>query len=520
MQQAGTLMHELGHNLNLLHGGDEDVNRKPNYISVMNYSFQTRGIPPTDPDGAGPLTARLDFSIEDLPDLNENNLSEPAGVGNGSDFTRYVCPSGGTATGPANGAVNWNCDSDSLDTGLAVDINGDGILGILTGFNDWAHLRFNLQSTGDFEDGEHDFSKGSIELDFVTASPPIADAGAVPDGNPTTPPGPPFEAYSCNPGETLQLDGAGSFDLNGAITSYEWDFPGGGSVDATGITPSFTCPSIVGPLTVTLTVTDSDGIKATDEATIKVGPESCYDITINGVTLVGTEGNDLLIGTPRNDLLIGLGGNDALDGRGGDDILFGGEGDDQLFGNYGHDCLEGGPGFDVQAGGYGNDTFVINAGDAPTEPRATEFLQGGPGFDRVVFGTGIRPADCLGIICTDPVTGGTFTLVSIESQLDLATARLLPLNLHVIQLSANPVRRFPLAFWVAGAGVTSLRVELFSLAGLRVWQGKSRTGRLDFHGADSNGRPLANGVYLYLATITDARGKLLRPEVRKLIIKR
>ena len=33
-------MHELGHTLNLRHGGFEDDNCKPNYISVMNYDNQ------------------------------------------------------------------------------------------------------------------------------------------------------------------------------------------------------------------------------------------------------------------------------------------------------------------------------------------------------------------------------------------------------------------------------------------------------------------------------------------------
>ena len=41
---AGTLMHELGHNLNLGHGGDEAHNCKPNYLSVMNYAYSS-GIP-------------------------------------------------------------------------------------------------------------------------------------------------------------------------------------------------------------------------------------------------------------------------------------------------------------------------------------------------------------------------------------------------------------------------------------------------------------------------------------------
>jgi predicted Zn-dependent protease len=38
-QQAGTLMHEFGHNLGLRHGGNENTNRKPNYISIMSYNY-------------------------------------------------------------------------------------------------------------------------------------------------------------------------------------------------------------------------------------------------------------------------------------------------------------------------------------------------------------------------------------------------------------------------------------------------------------------------------------------------
>ena len=38
--QTGTVMHELGHNLGLKHGGINHQNYKPNYLSVMNYDFQ------------------------------------------------------------------------------------------------------------------------------------------------------------------------------------------------------------------------------------------------------------------------------------------------------------------------------------------------------------------------------------------------------------------------------------------------------------------------------------------------
>ncbi|HKQ98598.1 MAG TPA: Ig-like domain repeat protein, partial [Candidatus Polarisedimenticolia bacterium] len=45
-QERGVLMHELGHNLGLRHGGGDDLNNKPNYTSLMNYRYALVGLPP------------------------------------------------------------------------------------------------------------------------------------------------------------------------------------------------------------------------------------------------------------------------------------------------------------------------------------------------------------------------------------------------------------------------------------------------------------------------------------------
>ncbi|MFL6193434.1 MAG: hypothetical protein ACJ75H_04645 [Thermoanaerobaculia bacterium] len=166
-QQAGTLMHEFGHTLNLHHGGGDDANRKSNYLSIMSYTYQLSGLPPTDPDGSGPLTATIDYSRAALPNLLESALSEPAGVGGTTNNTIFWnCPGSGTGNGAANAALNWNCDADATDTGLVQDLNGDGNA-TQAGFFDWSAIKYDFQTTSDFDDGERTPVQ-EPEIDFET----------------------------------------------------------------------------------------------------------------------------------------------------------------------------------------------------------------------------------------------------------------------------------------------------------------------------------------------------------------
>ena len=93
--QEGTLLHELGHTLTLTHGGTYyndpsnpslptfESNCKPNFLSVMNYSFQVRGFAD---DG-------YDYSGQTLPDLSETALNEVQGIGlAATHFTRWYAP--------------------------------------------------------------------------------------------------------------------------------------------------------------------------------------------------------------------------------------------------------------------------------------------------------------------------------------------------------------------------------------------------------------------------------------------
>ena len=60
--QAGTFMHELGHNFERRHGGESlERNCKPNYVSVMSYLFQVHGMNSgADVDFSGQVLAPLD----------------------------------------------------------------------------------------------------------------------------------------------------------------------------------------------------------------------------------------------------------------------------------------------------------------------------------------------------------------------------------------------------------------------------------------------------------------------------
>jgi hypothetical protein len=151
---ATTFMHELGHNLGLLHGGDSDINYKPNYVSILSYSYDS-GTPiltTSTTTGSG-YSYRIDYSDEALAPLKEYDLNEASGVGptlHPTDLILWYCQppacpefTGGLA--PAAGPIDWNLNGISTDDHLMIDLNNDGVrTELLTGFNDWAYVHQRL----------------------------------------------------------------------------------------------------------------------------------------------------------------------------------------------------------------------------------------------------------------------------------------------------------------------------------------------------------------------------------------
>jgi plastocyanin len=87
---------------------------------------------------------------------------------------------------------------------------------------------------------------------------------------------PPVADFTFSPerpkvGETVRFDASESFDPDGQIVKYEWDFDSDGTIDAHGVIVEHVFAQ-AGTFTVTLIVTDNDGETGTARKTIVVGP--------------------------------------------------------------------------------------------------------------------------------------------------------------------------------------------------------------------------------------------------------
>jgi hypothetical protein len=146
-------LHELGHNLNLRHGGFENRNYKPNYNSVMNYGYAFCG---------------ADGNADAIPD-DLANYSHGANIP--LSEIQLVEPDGLTGFGPP---IDWDNDGVATNT-VAKNINceltnaffcgaqarqpqrcGDGSMcydfscQVLLDYDDWGNLQLDQLFDGDF----------------------------------------------------------------------------------------------------------------------------------------------------------------------------------------------------------------------------------------------------------------------------------------------------------------------------------------------------------------------------------
>jgi hypothetical protein len=148
---ATIFMHELGHNLGLFHGGYgtgccgeyQTDDMKPNYVSVMNslYSHLLEPIVTASTTTGSGYWYRVDYSDETLAPLDERNLDETVGIGptaHPNDYILWCCQVAGFQL--AGGPIDWNNNGTATDTGVSADLNNDGSLTVLKGFNDWEEV--------------------------------------------------------------------------------------------------------------------------------------------------------------------------------------------------------------------------------------------------------------------------------------------------------------------------------------------------------------------------------------------
>ncbi len=175
----------------------------------------------------------------------------------------------------------------------------------------------------------------------------------------------------------------------GSIGGDSHDYGHGIAVDATGAayvtgtthSSEATFPVVGGP---NLTF-NGDGDAFVAKVAAATSTPTPASATCKGlpVTILGTQGNDILVGTLIGaDVIHGFGGNDTIEGQGGDDTICGGDGNDKIYGGLGNDNLYGGRGNDRIYGSSGKDNLYGGKGrDRLDGGSSRDFCNGGPGRD-------------------------------------------------------------------------------------------------------------------------------------------
>ena len=190
--QANTTLHELGHNLDLWHGGGKpqftkkptglqvfvQPNCKPNHLSIMSYLFQATGVRGADGVArarlSGEVVASIDekalgddplsIAIPDAPYTSWYAPKAPGTLGETFDLEPATKHCDGTPLLPTDSSRHRAPRSERRPTGRSTgramvrprgavqDVNFDGKssgpAAVLTGYNDWDGIALNRLGSG------------------------------------------------------------------------------------------------------------------------------------------------------------------------------------------------------------------------------------------------------------------------------------------------------------------------------------------------------------------------------------
>ena len=168
--QSGTVMHEFGHNLGLKHGGDENENYKPNYMSVMNYLYQLHGLSTIGNNEGdryyykkGCTSQYDDITNPYSGDPDDFILDYSHGLGGTLDEENGVDEANGLRQSNS-GYVNFNCDSSNNDvlTDFNVNPNYSSVISTLHDYDDWSSLNIVFARTYSGNSGASNSSSNRV----------------------------------------------------------------------------------------------------------------------------------------------------------------------------------------------------------------------------------------------------------------------------------------------------------------------------------------------------------------------
>ncbi|MDH3768536.1 MAG: PKD domain-containing protein, partial [Gammaproteobacteria bacterium] len=209
----------------------------PSYAYGAEGSF-TVTLTVTDNDGlSNSATTTATISAQPQPPVADPNGPYGAQVGESITFD------GSGSSDPDGSIVSYDWDFGDGGTGT----------GVSPSYAYGAEGSFTVTLTVTDNDGLSNSASTTATIS-AQPQPPVAD-----------PNGP----YSGQVGDNIAFDGSGSSDPDGSIVTYDWDFGDGGT--GAGVAPMHTY-SVDGVFTVTLTVTDNDGLSSSNTTSATITP--------------------------------------------------------------------------------------------------------------------------------------------------------------------------------------------------------------------------------------------------------